>query len=57
MCAKAREAKPPKSQEFPLSEANYPQGACWPLFKILMKTKKLIIQYKNGSYVSWPTFN
>lgn len=46
-----------KSKKSFLNAVNYLQGACWSLFKILIKTKKLIIQYKNESYSFWQTFN
>lgn len=38
----------PQCQVSFLSEANYPRGVCWSLFKILLKTKKLIIQPANA---------
>lgn len=53
----AKKPRVTQSQKSPLNEDRCPQGTCWSLFKILIKTKKLIIQYKTGADVSWQTFN
>lgn len=55
-CVQTYAQSTPQMEEV-LNEVNYPRGACRSLFKILIKTKKLIIPYKNESYSFWQTFN